>query len=123
MAETKNKLIRKPTFGEAITPLLGMLILLGLGYGKFGLPIQALLIVAAFVASLIAKRVGYGWEDMLAGITDKIHSSLGSLFVMVCVGGMIASWMVSGTIPLLIYYGIQIINPHYLYVTAFLSVQ
>ena len=119
MAEKKEKLIRKPTFGEALTPLLGMLVLLGVGYGKFGLPIQALLIVAAFVAALIAKRVGYGWEDMIGGITDKIHSSMGSLFVMVCVGGMIASWMVSGTIPLLIYYGIQIINPHYLYVTAF----
>ena len=120
MVETKKKLIRKPTFGEAMTPLVGMLILLGLGYGKFGLPIQALLIVAAFVASLIAKRVGYGWEDMIAGITDKIHSSLGSLFVMVCVGGMIASWMVSGTIPLLIYYGIQIVNPKFFFVTAFI---
>ena len=100
-------------------PLVGMVLLLGIGYGKFGLPIQALLIVAACLAAIIAKRVGYGWNDMIGGISDKIHSSLGSLLVMVCVGGMIASWMVSGTIPLMIYYGIKIINPHYLFVTAF----
>lgn len=117
--ENTKKTVRIPTFVEAMTPLVGMVLLLGVGYGKFGLPIQALLIVAAFIAAIIAKRVGYGWEDMIGGISDKIHSSLGSLFVMVCVGGMIASWMVSGTIPLLIYYGIQIINPQYLYVTAF----
>ncbi len=113
-------MIRKPTFGEAVTPLVGMLLLLGLGYGKFGLPIQVLLILAAGIAAIIAGRVGLTWKEMLQGISDKINSSLPSLFVMVCVGAMIASWMVSGTIPMLIYYGIKIINPEYLFVTAFL---
>jgi NhaC family Na+:H+ antiporter len=110
---------RKPTFGEAMIPLVGMVLLLGIGYGKFGFPIQALLIAAAFIAALVAKKLGYTWDDMINGISERISSSLGSLFVMVCVGGMIASWMVSGTIPLLIYYGIKIIDPHYLFVTAF----
>ena len=110
---------RKPTFSEALTPLAAMLLLLGIGYGKFGLPIQALLIAAAFIAALVALRLGYTWDDMIKGISERISGSLSSLFVMVCVGGMIASWMVSGTIPLLIYYGIKIIDPHYLYVTAF----
>ena len=110
---------RKPTLTEAIVPLAAMLLLLGIGYGKLGLPIQALLIAAAFVASITAKRVGYTWSEMIAGISDKFHSSLPSLFLMICVGGMISSWMVSGTIPLMIYYGIKIINPQYLFVTAF----
>ena len=110
---------RKPTLTEAIIPLAAMLLLLGFGYGKLGLPIQALLIAAAFIASITAKRVGYTWSEMIAGISDKFHSSLPSLFLMICVGGMISSWMVSGTIPLMIYYGIKIINPQYLFVTAF----
>lgn len=113
-------MIRKPTFTEALIPLLAMILLLGIGYGKYGLPIQALLLIAAAVASIIAKRVGYEWKDMINGISDKIHSSLPSLFVMVCVGAMIASWMVSGTIPMMIYYGIKIIDPQFLFVTAFL---
>lgn len=112
-------MIRKPTFTEALVPLLGMLLLLGIGYGKFGLPIQFLLIVAAFIASIIAMRVGYTWTDMINGIAEKIQSSLPSLLVMVCVGAMIASWMVSGTIPMMIYYGIKIIDPQFLFVTAF----
>lgn len=110
---------RKPTFAEALVPLLGMVLLLGVGYGKYGLPIQFLLIVAAFIAAIIAKRCGYTWQDMITGIADKIQSSLPSLLVMVCVGAMIASWMISGTIPLLIYYGIKIIDPQFLFVTAF----
>lgn len=112
-------MIRKPTFTEALIPLASMIFLLGIGYGKYGLPIQALLIAAAAIASIIAKRVGYTWKDMIGGVAEKITSSLPSLLVMVCVGAMIASWMVSGTIPMLIYYGIKIIDPQFLFVTAF----
>ncbi|WP_405380037.1 Na+/H+ antiporter NhaC [Phascolarctobacterium sp.] len=112
-------MIRKPTFAEALVPLLGMVLLLGIGYGKYGLPIQFLLIVAAGLAALIAQRCGYTWKDMITGIAEKITSSLPSLLVMVCVGAMIASWMVSGTIPMMIYYGIKIIDPQFLFVTAF----
>ncbi len=96
-----------------------MVLLLGIGYGKYGFPIQFLLIVAAFLAAIIAKRCGYTWDDMIKGIAEKITSSLPSLLVMVCVGAMIASWMVSGTIPMMIYYGIKIIDPQFLFVTAF----
>lgn len=112
-------MIRKPTFTEALIPLGSMIFLLGIGYGKYGLPIQALLIAAAAIASIIARRVGYTWKDMIGGVAEKITSSLPSLLVMVCVGAMIASWMVSGTIPMLIYYGIKIIDPQFLFVTAF----
>ena len=112
-------MIRKPTFGEAMVPMLAMVLLLGLGYGKYGLPIQALLIIATAIAAVIAKRVGYTWKDMIGGISDKIHSSIPSLLVMVCVGAMISSWMVSGTVPMMIYYGIKIIDPQFLFVTAF----
>lgn len=112
-------MIRKPTFGEAMVPMLAMVLLLGLGYGKYGLPIQALLIIASAIAGVIAKRVGYTWKDMIGGISDKIHSSIPSLLVMVCVGAMISSWMVSGTVPMMIYYGIKIIDPQFLFVTAF----
>lgn len=112
-------MIRKPTFGEAMVPMLAMVLLLGIGYGKYGLPIQALLIIASAVAAIIAKRVGYTWKDMIGGISDKIHSSIPSLLVMVCVGAMISSWMVSGTVPMMIYYGIKIIDPQFLFVTAF----
>jgi NhaC family Na+:H+ antiporter len=57
---------------------------------------------------------------MMKGVTDKINSSLLSVLVMVCVGTIIATWMVSGTIPMMIYYGIKLINPRFLLVTAFL---
>jgi NhaC family Na+:H+ antiporter len=57
---------------------------------------------------------------MFAGIKEKISSSLTSIFVMIAVGAVIGSWIVSGTIPMMIYYGVKIISPKYLLLTAFL---
>ncbi len=111
---------RKPTLLEALIPIISMLLLLGVGYGYFRLPIQALLIVAAFISFLVGKRLGFSWDEMMEGINKKVYSSLISIFVMICVGALIASWMVSGTIPMMIYYGIKLINPQFLLVTAFL---
>lgn len=111
---------RKPTFKEAIIPIFSMLLILGVGYGKMKLPIQVLLLIASFIAAIVGKRLGLNWNDMMDGISEKVTSSLTSIFVMICVGALIGSWMVSGTIPMLIYYGIQIISPKYLLVTAFL---
>jgi len=111
---------RKPTFKEAIIPIFSMLLILGIGYGKMKLPIQVLLLIAAFIAAMVGKRLGLTWNDMMDGISEKVNSSLTSIFVMICVGALIGSWMVSGTIPMMIYYGIQVINPKYLLATAFL---
>lgn len=111
---------RKPTLIEAIIPILGVFVLLGVGYGVFGLSTHGLLILAAFVAAMVAKKVGYKWDEMFEGIKEKISSSLPSIFVMIAVGAVIGSWIVSGTIPMLIYFGVKIISPQYLLVTAFL---
>ena len=110
---------RKPTLAEALIPILSVFVLLGIGYGVFGLSTHGLLLLAAFVAAMVAKRIGYKWDDMFEGIKEKISSSLTSIFVMIAVGAVIGSWIVSGTIPMMIYYGVKIISPQFLLVTAF----
>ena len=111
---------RKPTLFEALIPIFGVFVLLGIGYGIFGLSTHGLLILAALVAAIVARRIGYKWDDMFEGIKEKISSSLTSIFVMIAVGAVIGSWIVSGTIPMLIYYGVKIINPKFLLLTAFI---
>ena len=72
---------RKPTFAEALVPLLGMVLLLGVGYGKYGLPIQFLLIVAAFIAAIIAIALVivvfiFGrkiWKNVFFAIMRAVH--------------------------------------------------
>ena len=119
-SEKKTRERKVPSLALSLVPLIGLIFFLGVGYGKFRFPTQVCMLCAAAVAAVVAWVCGLSWDDMMDGIREKISASLPSIFVMICVGGMIASWMVSGTIPMLIYFGIKIIDPRWLFVTGFL---
>ena len=118
--EKKIREKKKPTLLHAVIPLLGLLVCLGGGYAYLKLPTQVCLLAAAAVAAVVAWSLGLSWDDMVAGMTEKVTASFGSIMVMICVGAMISSWMFSGTIPMMIYYGIKLIDPRFLFVTGFL---
>lgn len=120
MRETTTKTQPKPTLLQAVIPLLGLLVCLGGGYAILKLPTQVCLIGAAAVAGFVGLWIGISWEDMLEGMIEKVSAAFGSILVMICVGAMIASWIFSGTIPMMIYYGIKLIDPRFLFVTGFL---
>ena len=77
-------------------------------------------LVAALVAGGIAWRLGYSWKELQEGVIEKISSSLPALMILWAVGLLIGSWVFSGTIPMIIYYGVDLINPEYLVFTAFI---
>ncbi|WP_337678464.1 Na+/H+ antiporter NhaC [Bacillus mycoides] len=53
-------------------------------------------------------------------MVEKIAKSMSATLILITVGALIGTWMFSGTIPMMIFYGIELINPNYLFVTAFL---
>lgn len=120
MTQNTEVKTKAPSLAMSLIPLVGLILCLGVGYGIYRLPTQICMLAAAAIAGIVAYLCGLSWDDMMGGIRDKISASLPSIFVMICVGGMIASWMVSGTIPMMIYYGIKIINPQWLFVTGFI---
>ncbi|WP_235961364.1 Na+/H+ antiporter NhaC [Spirabiliibacterium mucosae] len=111
---------RMPTLTEALMPILSMLILIGLGYAFFDLPPEPILIVSTVLAGVLALRVGYSYDDILKSIANKIAKTMPALLILICVGLLIGAWLASGTIPLMIYYGLKVIDPKYLYITALL---
>lgn len=116
----KNEMVSTPSVGLALLPILAMLFFLVVGYGIFGLPIESLLIASAIVASVVAWKLGYSWNDIQNAIVERLAQALPAIFILVLVGGLIGSWMIGGTIPMLVYYGLKFISPEYLILTAFL---
>ena len=116
----KNKDIvkRQPTLVEASIPILALVILLCGGYGVMQLPVEMLLIAASFIASLVALRLGYTWKDLEGAITQAIAKGMPAQMIIIIVGTMIASWIASGTIPMLIDYGLRIVSPSLFLVTT-----
>ncbi|CEN75306.1 Na /H antiporter [[Clostridium] sordellii] len=116
-----NNQKKKPTVLQAITPILFMILALAVGYGYLKMKIEPIMVISAFFAAIIALKLGYTWEEMQKSIIDKISSALPATLILWSVGFLIGSLMFAGTVPMIIYYGVQLINPKFILVTAFIS--
>lgn len=114
----KNK--QKPTFFLAILPIIAMVLLLGVGYAIYGLSPEVLMLVSAAIAGIIAIYLGYSWDDIMDSIVSKLSKTMPAIFILIIVGFLIGSWMIGGTIPMMVYLGLKIISPKYIAVTSFL---
>jgi len=109
---------RAPTLAQSVAPLLAMAVFLGVGYGYLRLPAEILLIAAAAVAGGIAIRLGYSYRELESGIIASMMKGMPAMLIVIVVGTLIGSWIAAGTIPLLVYYGLQVISPRFFLATA-----
>jgi NhaC family Na+:H+ antiporter len=109
---------RTPSLWIALVPLLAMVLLLGVGYGVYRIKVQVLLVAAAACAGCVGWGLGYRWSQMLDGIVEAIRKAMPAILIMLCVGLLIGAWIACGTIPMIMYYGLQLISPKYFLVTA-----
>lgn len=111
---------KKPSLTLAFIPIITMLVLLGVGIGVYGLPVEPLILISAIVAAGLAMYLGYSFDEIMDAISEKIGKVFPALLILISVGILIGSWMIGGTIPMLIHYGLSIINPRLLAITAFI---
>jgi len=109
---------KEPGLAIALIPLIAMGLLLGVGYGIYKIRPQVLLVAAAFITGCLGFYLRFMWQEMEKGIVDSIHKAMPAILIMLCVGILIGSWIASGTIPMVIYYGLKLISPKYFLVTA-----
>ena len=111
---------KETTLFLAVIPILAMIVLLGVGYAVMGLSPEVLMLVSAAIAGVIAIYLGYTWDDIMDSIVSKPSKTMPAIFILIIVGFMIGSWMIGGTIPMMVFYGLKLISPKYLVVTSFL---
>ena len=115
-----KKMREKAPFLVALLPIFVLAILLIAGFGIYRYSVEVLLLIAAAFAAIVAWAYGTTWNEMSDAIADKVGKAFMAIFIFVFVGMLIGTWMLSGTIPMMIYYGVQIVNPKFMLVTAFL---
>ncbi|MBQ7007574.1 MAG: Na+/H+ antiporter NhaC, partial [Oscillospiraceae bacterium] len=111
---------RTAPFAVAVLPILIMAVLMGIGFGKFRLSVEVLLLVCSFITVLLAMAYGTTWQEVADAVSEKIGKSFMAIFIFVFVGMIIGTWMLSGTIPMLIYYGLKLLSPELFLVCAFI---
>lgn len=108
---------RQPTLLQSIIPIVFLTTILVLNvlvvFGDEAIAgaNQIALILAAAVAGVIALGLGYKWDDMLDGIVKSISSAMGAILILLLIGSLSGTWLISGIVPAMIYYGLEILNP------------
>ena len=115
--ETSKK---KPSFAAACFPLLVMALVMGVGFGKFRLNVDFLILICSFITVIEAMFFGTTWNEIADAVSEKVGKSFMAIFIFVFVGLIIGTWMLSGTLPMLIYYGLKLLSPSIFLVSAFI---
>ena len=81
-------------------------------------PNQVALLIAAAAAGLVGMYRGLTWAEVQESMVAGIKVGLGPILILLAVGGLIGSWMIAGTVPAMIYYGVSILNPSIFFAAA-----
>jgi len=118
---------KKIPYFFALLPIIVLIVLLAYnvflyGDNSLGGANQLALLFAAATASMIGVKFGSKWNTILNGVSKSISSTTPSLIILLLIGALAGTWLLSGIVPAMIYYGLQILNPKiFLFATAVIT--
>ena len=109
-------MVHKVPYFIALTPIIILICLLSYNvflYGDESLSgaNQIALLLSASCAALIGVFYGIKWANIIKGISDSISKTTSAIIILLLIGALSGTWLISGIIPAMIYYGLQILNP------------
>jgi NhaC family Na+:H+ antiporter len=118
-----NYTFKKPSLLQAFVPIIFLVVALFINVRIFGDASldgsnQIILILSAAVAALVALKLDMPWSAMQNGIVKSISSAMASIIILLLIGSLAGTWLLSGIVPAMIYYGLQILNPTIFLVAA-----
>ena len=109
---------QKPTLSLrlATLPIVALVLLLSLNVSVYGDDAlggsnQFILLLGGAVAAMVGFGQKISYKQMLQQVAENLKSVTGAILILLFVGALAGTWLVSGIIPAMIYYGLQILNP------------
>jgi len=104
------------TLWGALLPVVILVLLLSFNvtvYGDdaLGGSNQFILLIGAAVAAIVGFRNKVTYDQMIEAIGSNLKSTTGAILILLFVGALAGTWLLSGIIPAMIYYGLQILHP------------
>lgn len=118
--------MKKPGIIVSLVPVLVLIAIIFAGVRMFGEdvtsgPSQIALIFTTVLASVISLvHLKIPWDKLEAGMMDHLTKTGPAIFILLMIGALTGSWMISGVVPAMIYYGLKIISPSVFLLVAFL---
>ena len=106
---------KEPNLFESLIPIFFLIFLLSLNVMLFEDTLaganQIALLTAAALAAGIGGRLGFTWLEIRAQIVKTIDSAMPAILILLLIGALSGTWLISGVVPALIYYGLDILHP------------
>ena len=71
------------------------------------------LVLAAAVATVVARAYGWKWPDVKAGMLHAIHLAMGAILILLVIGILMGTWLAAGIVPALIDWGLLLLRPSF----------
>ncbi|HUH74955.1 MAG TPA: Na+/H+ antiporter NhaC [Chitinophagales bacterium] len=121
---TKASTSHIPSIYKALIPVIFLISLLGINviliYKDAAIDgsNQFILILSALVAAIVGYSEGFSWEQIENGVIKGISSTTPAILILLLIGALTGAWLLSGIVPAMIYYGLQIMHPSYFLVAT-----
>ena len=112
--------IKEPKLSQAIFSFLALIVVMSIGIIVFKVDPHIPMFVGVIVAAIVAMSLGFKWETIEKMMIDGIGKAMQSILILAIVGMMVGVWLLSGTIPTMIYYGLKLLSPKIFLVAAVL---
>jgi NhaC family Na+:H+ antiporter len=119
---------KAPSILDALIPILFLIVLLIVNIRIFGNDSlegsnQIVLILSAAVAGSIAVfKLEMTWDAIQDGIVKSISSAMSAILILFLIGALAGTWLMSGIVPAMIYYGLKVLSPEiFLFAACFIS--
>ena len=105
------------SIGVALLPIIFLVLLLSINvfiYGDDSLngTNQFILILSGLFGASIGFIYKISYKKILTSISNSVKSVTGALLILLFVGALAGTWMISGIIPAMVYYGLKILDPN-----------
>ncbi len=108
----------KPSITEALIPIVFLIVLLFFNVRIFedtlAGPNQIVLLLSAALAGVLSYRRRISWKVLQGGVLHSINSAMSSILILLLIGSLAGTWMISGIVPAMIYYGLEILSPTFI---------
>lgn len=114
--DTKINRNKELSIGEALIPVAALITMLGFNVYVFGDEAlsgsnQFVLLLGAAVAAIVGFFNKVTFIKMMEEVAENIKATVGAILILLMVGALAGTWLISGIIPSMIYYGLQILSP------------
>lgn len=118
-----SRKVKNPTLIDAFIPIISLVLLLSASVYFFGDSSsqganQLALLFCSSIGILIGIKNGIKWDELEKGIIAGISTAMGAILILLMVGSLIGTWILSGIVPTMIYYGLIILSPDWFYVAS-----